>query len=101
MIAVIDKLWTKYSNGCFGFSVQQKIYTNLGGTDDISQIYLKVLNATGEKLGLRLNDKWIPYEKLNFSLEAPTGSLPVAWWESPYGAKLAVYFLARLKACNI
>ncbi|MGB3509865.1 MAG: GUN4 domain-containing protein [Microcoleaceae cyanobacterium] len=101
VIAVIDKLWTKYSNGCFGFSVQQKIYTNLGGTDDISQIYLKVLNATGEKLGLRLNDKWIPYEKLNFSLEAPTGSLPVAWWESPYGAKLAVYFLARLKACNI
>ncbi len=101
VIGVIDQLWTKYSNGRFGFSVQQKIYTSMGGTDDISQIDMNVLNTTGEKFGWRLNNKWIPYQDLNFSIEAPSGSFPVAWWDSPYGAKLAVYFLARLKACNI
>ena len=101
VIGVIDQLWTKYSKGRFGFSVQQKIYANMGGTDDISQIDMKILNATGEQFGWRLNNKWIPYEKLDFSIKAPAGSFPVAWWDSPYGAKLAVYFLARLKACKI
>jgi hypothetical protein len=62
---------------------------------------MKVIDNTSEKLGLRLKGKRIPYENLNFSLEAPQGGFPVAWWISPYGAKSAVYFLARLDACNI
>ncbi|GGA51843.1 GUN4 domain-containing protein [Okeania sp. KiyG1] len=101
VINLIDQLWTNYSKGHFGFSIQKKIYESMGGTYDISNIDMKVLNKTCERLGLLLNNKWIPYEKLNFSLEAPKGCFPVAWWDSPYGAKLAVYFLARLNACNI
>ncbi|BAZ79328.1 GUN4 domain-containing protein [Sphaerospermopsis kisseleviana] len=31
-LRTIDKLWVKYSNGKFGFSVQQRIYQSLGGT---------------------------------------------------------------------
>ena len=101
VINLIDRLWIKYSNGRFGFSVQKKVYESMGGTFDISQIDMKVLHKTTEKLGLRLNGKDIPYKELNFSLEAPKGAFPVAWWISPYGAKSAVYFLARLNACNI
>ncbi|NEQ35616.1 MAG: GUN4 domain-containing protein [Okeania sp. SIO3I5] len=101
VIHLIDQLWIKYSNGLFGFSVQKKVYESTGGTFDISQINMKVLHKTAEELGLRLNGRDIPYEELNFSLEAPRGSFPVAWWNSPYGAKLIVYFLARLNACNI
>ncbi|NEN92849.1 MULTISPECIES: GUN4 domain-containing protein [unclassified Okeania] len=101
VINLIDELWMNYSKGHFGFSIQKKIYESMGGTYDISQIDMKVLNMTCERLGLLSNNKSIPYEKLNFSLEAPKGCFPVAWWDSPYGAKLAVYFLARLNACNI
>ncbi len=101
VINLIDQLWNNYSNGRFGFSVQKKVYESMGGTYDISQIDMKVLESTSEKLGLRFNGKRIPYKNLNFSLEAPKGGFPVAWWSSPYGAKLAVYFLARLDNCNI
>ncbi|MFM7368408.1 MAG: GUN4 domain-containing protein, partial [Sphaerospermopsis kisseleviana] len=31
-LRTIDKLWVKYSNGRFGFSVQKRIYQGLGGT---------------------------------------------------------------------
>jgi len=101
VINLIDRLWIKYSNGRFGFSIQKKVYESMGGTFDISQIDMKVLHKTAEELGLRLNGKDIPYQELNFSLEAPRGAFPVAWWISPYGAKSAVYFLARLNSCNI
>ena len=40
------------------------------------------------------------YEKLDFSLSAPKGGLPMQWWASPYGAKLANYFLTRLIDCG-
>ncbi len=101
VISLIDRLWIKYSNERFGFSIQKKVYESMGGTFDISQINMKVLEKTAEELGLRLNGKDIPYKELNFSLEAPRGAFPVAWWNSPYGAKSIVYFLVRLNACNI
>ena len=31
-LRTIDQLWVKYSDGRFGFSVQKRIYQNLGGT---------------------------------------------------------------------
>ncbi|MFM6265372.1 MAG: GUN4 domain-containing protein, partial [Dolichospermum sp.] len=31
-LSIIDKLWVKYSDGRFGFSVQKRIYQGLGGT---------------------------------------------------------------------
>ncbi|WP_199332162.1 GUN4 domain-containing protein [Anabaena lutea] len=31
-LLTIDKLWLKYSNGHFGFSIQKQIYQSLGGT---------------------------------------------------------------------
>ena len=33
-LGTIDKLWVEYSDGKFGFSVQKKIYQDLGGTKD-------------------------------------------------------------------
>ncbi|MGD1806438.1 GUN4 domain-containing protein [Dapis sp. BLCC M126] len=101
VINLIDQLWIKYSNGRFGFSVQKKVYESMGGTFDISQIDMKVMESVAEKIGVRLKGKPIPYKNLKFSLETPPGGLPIAWWSSPYGAKSAVYFLARLNACNI
>lgn len=102
VINLIDQLWIKYSNGRFGFSVQKKVYKEMGGTFDIAEIDMKVIESVREKIGVRLiKGKPIPYKNLKFSLETPEGGLPFAWWSSPYGAKLAVYFLVRLNACNI
>lgn len=98
---LIDSLWVKYSNNRFGFSVQRQIYTELGGGDDISNIDLDLLTRVSDRLGWREDHKWLDYRDLNFSISAPPGCHPSNWWRSAYGAKMAVYFLARLMRCGV
>ena len=101
-IMVIDQLWQKYSNSRFGFSVQLRLYQSLGGTmDTIRAQDIKYLDLTGEKIGWRVNGKLVEYDDFDFSLDAAEGALPGNWWTSPYGAKMANFFLARLIACEI
>lgn len=100
-LQLLDQLWMSYSNNRFGFSVQQQIYTRLGGTDDISDVDMKVLQAMGAEMGWMVNNKLLDYEDLDFSSSAPVGCHPSGWWRSPYGAKMAVYFIARLIRCGV
>lgn len=100
-LCLLDKLWRTYSHDQFGFSRQQQIYVSQGGTDDISNIDLQVLEKVGDRMGWRDNQKWLPYDRLDFSLSAPLGCHPSNWWRSAYGAKMAVYFLARLMQCDV
>ncbi|CAD5930740.1 Tetrapyrrole-binding protein, chloroplastic [Planktothrix tepida] len=100
-LQLLDQLWMSYSNNRFGFSVQQQIYTRLGGNDDISDVDMKVLQAMGTEMGWMVNNKLLDYEDLDFSSSAPVGCHPSGWWRSPYGAKMAVYFIARLMRCGI
>jgi serine/threonine protein kinase len=57
----IDRLWTKYSNGHFGFSVQKQIWESIGGnyfaSDDTWKKFCYLV-------GWRKNRNWIPYENL-------------------------------------
>lgn len=73
-LVTIDKLWLKYSGGKFGISVQQEIYQNLGGT---GQLDTDVWRSFGERVGWRVNKQFLNHSKLNFSLSAPNGHLPV------------------------
>ncbi len=101
-IMVIDQLWQKYSNNRFGFSVQLRFYQDFGGTmDTIRAQKNEFLHRVGEKIGWTKNDKRIEYDDFDFSLDAPEGGLPGTWWFSPYGAKMANFFLARLIACEV
>lgn len=100
-IRLLNQLWLKYSDERFGFSIQQQFYTELGGTDDISNIDLKVLQELGDRVGWRRDNQWLDYEELDFTLSAPPGCHPSGWWRSAYGAKMAIYFIARLIRCNI
>ncbi|ELS04007.1 GUN4-like protein [Xenococcus sp. PCC 7305] len=101
-LMVIDQLWQKYSNDRFGFSVQLSIYQDLGGTmDTIRSQDNKYLRSTSEKVGWRVDNKLIEYDDFDFSLNAAVGAFPGNWWNSPYGAKMANFFLARLIACEI
>jgi uncharacterized caspase-like protein len=72
-LRTIDQLWVKYSGGRFGFSVQAKIYRELGGT---LLDYQTVWNAFGDRVGWRVRNMWIYYHSVTFDLKAPHGHLP-------------------------
>ncbi|NCR59844.1 MAG: hypothetical protein GPJ01_19725 [Microcystis aeruginosa LL13-06] len=96
-LRTIDQLWVKYSGGRFGFSVQAKIYRELGGTRQYNE---RVWNAFGDRVGWRVNKSWI-YYRVTLDLKAPLGHLPVTWCEW-WGGRLEVSSLAsRLVKCNI
>jgi hypothetical protein len=68
----------KYSNDRFGFSVQAKIYRELGGTRDYNE---RVWDAFGDRVGWRVKKGWIYYSGIIFDLKAPQGHLPIlVWW---------------------
>jgi serine/threonine protein kinase len=72
-LRTIDQLWVKYSGGRFGFSVQAKIYRELGGTRQYNE---RVWQAFGDRVGWRVNKSWIYYRDVTFDLKAPLGHLP-------------------------
>jgi hypothetical protein len=85
----IDRLWTRYSNGHFGFSVQQSLWRKLGGTLDASyEIWCQFC----DRVGWYNQGTWIAYESLNFNLDAPPGHLPAAYWEIGLGAERLYYW---------
>lgn len=101
-LMVIDRLWTKYSDGRFGFSPQLKAYQELGGTFDTTvEQNQQLIETWGEGLGWRKNNRWLPCKELDFSLNAPIGCHPSRWWNSPYGSKMTNFFLGRLITCQI
>jgi hypothetical protein len=92
-LRTIDQLWVKYSSGRFGFSVQAKIYRELGGTREYNE---RVWNAFGDRVGWRVNKSWIYYKDVTFDLKAPLGHLP-GGLEVGALSSLA----SRLVKCNI
>lgn len=88
-LLTIDRLWVKYSQGHFGFSVQKQMYENL------ERDYGQLCNRVG----------WLPYKSFNsflkFNLSAPAGHLPSWRWAS--GSQLwrhAVTLASRLDTCQ-
>jgi hypothetical protein len=73
-LRTIDELWVKYSNGRFGFSVQKRIWKEL--ENSIKDDNVDIWKYFGNQVGWRVNDGWIGYNNLGFSLEAPEGHLP-------------------------
>ncbi|HAZ44468.1 MAG TPA: hypothetical protein DDW76_09425 [Cyanobacteria bacterium UBA11369] len=72
----IDRLWTKASNGRFGFSVQKHIY----------EATAKNFEKLSERVGWLLSKdkvtftkgRFIPYSEYTFNLSAPEGHLPTS-----------------------
>jgi len=113
----IDYLWVHYSHGQFGFSVQQQIYQECGGTlhealprdrDD------PLWQRFGDRIGWRKDGNWLEYSKLIPSASSPQGMFPLgfAWGGWPAGfagtgqtwvSKLLyswVFLFARLATCK-
>lgn len=70
-LQTIDQLWVKYSNERFGFTVQNRIWENVG------EDYRKFSDTVGWQLQSSAQ-QWRQYPDLIFSLRAPVGHLPAA-----------------------
>jgi serine/threonine-protein kinase len=75
-LRTIDQLWVKYSQGLFGFSVQKKIWLEVGGKVD-----RETERKLGDRVGWRRGGKWLNYDDLTFNLTAQSGHLPAGWLE--------------------
>lgn len=80
-LQTIDKLWLKYSQGRFGFSIQKQIWQNVGGKPGI--IDWKAWGQFGYRVGWRNYEFWTHYQDLQFNLNSPQGHLPgwIGWGE--------------------
>ena len=130
-LCTIDRLWLKYSNGRFGFSVQKRIISELG-EDALSLLSFKKRGKGTDsqvlKERIELREEFIKrigwynhysdkgsktkqYNDLTFAIQAPYGHLPTAYyWEEGHGSftkneplndSVLVDILYRLSSCGI
>ena len=98
-LRIIDQLWVKYSNGHFGFSVQQQIWESIEGTNKDEDV--EIWKQFGNEVGWRINNSWVGYRNLNFSLDAPLGHLPEWVFVSGFvgGGFFGSGLFSRLESC--
>lgn len=93
-LRTIDRLWLKYSDGRFGFSVQKEIYQELDGTREYDE---GIWRAFGDRVGWRQGGNWLDNGQLNddktTTVVSPPGHLP--------NDKLLRFLLSRAKTCNL
>lgn len=77
-LEIINQLWHEGSNGHFGFSVQKKLYQQLGGNQNYDA---KIWRDFAQKVGWKQHKNWLSYKDLNFNLWAPQGHLPMLGME--------------------
>jgi serine/threonine protein kinase len=101
-LRTIDQLWVKYSDGRFGFSVQKRIYQDLGGTREYRE---EIWNKFGDKVGWR-KGSWVSLY-ITFDKKAPEGHLPIideglGYWGvgSEYGGVFVSVF-SRVDTCSL
>lgn len=72
-LLTIDRLWVKYSNGHFGFSVQKMIWEGVGGKADADG---KTYKKFCDRIGWYEKGDFLYYSNLTFDITAPKGHLP-------------------------
>lgn len=95
-LQAIDKLWLKYSNQRFSFSIQNAIYEELGGTREYNHDTWAVF---GKKTGWWQENYWLDYHTSSFDINQPFGHLPgqVTFEGSEWRGG---YLFHRVKTCN-
>jgi hypothetical protein len=98
-LRTIDRLWVKYSNGHFGFSVQKEIYLSVGGKLD-GKYDEEALKKFGDRVGWRVESKWILYTQATFDISCPSGHLPGGGGGGRKGNLGFSSLVHRLVKCN-
>ena len=86
-LRTLDQLWTEYSEGRFGFSLQNRIWRKLD----------KNYENFGEQVGWLVSPSWLPYAQLTFNLTAPLGHLP-SWGRR---GKLWPSLATKIRKCGL
>jgi len=94
----IDRLWVKYSQGEFGFSVQESIWKSVGGSSKPTN---DVYNRFGDRVGWRINQRWLKYDDYNFTKNAPTGHLPLMFNDNKLPSNRLSVLAPKLAKCDI
>lgn len=90
----IDQLWSKYSNGRFGLSIQKQKWLEVGG-----EVNSEAEKKLGESIGWREGEQWLgEIDKINYSLDAPLGHLPFGVY-SITGTFVAI--CSRVESCKL
>jgi formylglycine-generating enzyme required for sulfatase activity len=72
-LAIVDRLWSSYSEQRFGLAVQWSVLEKAG----MGTVYSEALWKTfGNRVGWRANSRWLEYEETRFERDAPPGHLP-------------------------
>ncbi|QYO62885.1 GUN4 domain-containing protein [Leptolyngbya sp. 7M] len=96
----IDRLWVKYSDGKFGFSVQKRIYLECGGKPDGKYPGKDIWERFGDRLGWIRNGRWIYYEDVISNTSAVTGHLPLLRvFDFVVGGSWGLF--SRIEACKL
>lgn len=96
-LKIVDRLWRRYSNDNFGFSIQLQIYRDIGG--DINTLIAQnqdLMFQFFERIGWRYEGQFIFQKDWAVTPSSPRGFLPLSWWITPYGLKIGNFILARL-----
>jgi hypothetical protein len=85
----INQLWDKFSNGRFGFSVQQSIWNNIlkAYNADTDRYWLddSVYNVFIDRVGWSRESDRIYHTDIEYSLKAPRGHLPaILMFKNPW-----------------
>jgi hypothetical protein len=108
-LCTIDTLWGKYSKGRFGFSVQKRIWESVGGTPNADN---ETYDRFGDRVGWRVNNYWLNYNQLTFSVKAQEGHFPRRWdrnrlwdlggdWWLMVGRRVDGGLFSRLETCQL
>ncbi|NJK34469.1 MAG: protein kinase [Oscillatoriales cyanobacterium SM2_2_1] len=98
----LDDLWIMHSVSTFGFSIQKKIWQNVGGTDNYDyDVYCKF----GDQVQWRRDGRWLLYNELRLRRSNPDGFLPsppvTGEFDLGFWGGLIAAFAARLEECGL
>jgi hypothetical protein len=122
IISNLDSLWIKYSNGHFGFSIQQEIWQklltpdrklfwefwkkNIVVEDNISGNWYRFGECVGWYKTNKSGEKdWVQYRNITFGLNAQKGHLPCCreWWKGmwyEHEPKRFFELMSKIKNCK-
>ena len=87
-LQTIDRLWVKYSNGKFGFSVQKQIYVECGAKLDGVNPGGEIYQSFCDHVGWRKEEVYLSCDKITFQLHkyVRPGHLPYLSYQGRGGA---------------
>ncbi|HEY9692130.1 MAG TPA: serine/threonine-protein kinase [Oculatellaceae cyanobacterium] len=109
-LRTLNRLWLKYSNGHFGFSVQKSIWESVGGNVDAD---VKIYKQFCDRIGWYTKGDIFYYSNLTFDLSAPKGHLPsgragdialltrIIGKFGGFGVERVTSLVCRLESCGI